>query len=117
MFQRFDDNGACLGCRKVGNVVHDARLNPCVPKRIGIQEGLMGQQGNARELVSFTRLKIIEVMSRSDFDGTGSEFSIHQDRIAHDRDGPVGERKLDQCSYMPVVSGILWMNGNRGIAE
>ena len=77
----------------------------------------MGQQGNARELVSLACLKIIEVMSGGDFDGAGSEFSIYQDRIAHDRNGPVGERKLDQFSYMPVVSGILGMNGHRGIAE
>ena len=117
VFQGINHNWTGLDGREACNVVQEARLHSGVPKRLGIQKGLMGQKADAWELVPFTSLEIIEVMGRGNLDGSCPEFPIHQDRIAHDGNGPVGERQLDAFAYVPVVSGIFGMNGHRGVPE
>ena len=117
VFQGINHNWAGLDGRKVGNVVPDARLDLCFPECIRIQEALMVQQGDAGELVPFTCLEIIEVVSRGDFDGAGPKFPVYQDPIAHDWNSSVGERQFDTFSDMPIVSGVLRMHCYRGVAE
>src|SRR6185295_12138277 len=65
----------------------------------------------------FTRFKVVEVVRRSDFDGTGAELAVDEDRIAHDRNRAVCEGETNSLTDQSIVTGIFRVDRHRTIAE
>ncbi len=70
-----------------------------------------------RKRVALTCFKVIEVVSRSDLDGSGSKFQIDQDRISDDRDLPARKRQAYTFADEMPISLVFGMHGDRRIAQ
>ena len=62
-------------------------------------------------------LEIVEVVRRRDLDRPGAEFPIHEDRVPDDWDETPCQRELDALPDEPVVTRILWMDGDAGVPQ
>ena len=64
------------------------------------------------EAMPFSRLKVVEVMSRSDLHGAGPEFPIDQDANRRQSECPDRERKLDPFADEVAIARIFRMDGD-----
>ena len=67
------------------------------------------------ELTSFTHLKVVEVVSRGNFNRAGTFFRISV-LVRHDGDGTINNRQHDVLADQIRIALVLRMNGNRRIA-
>ena len=77
----------------------------------------MIEDGISWQSMPFTRFKVVEVVRRSDFDGTGAELAVDEDCIAHDRNCAVCEGETDSLTDQSIVTGIFRVDRHRAIAE
>ena len=64
-----------------------------------------------------TGLKVVEVVSRRDFDRPCPEFPIDEESISHDGNVSLGERKADSFPDQVAVPGVFRMHRHGGVAQ
>ena len=77
----------------------------------------MVEDRESRERVPFSCLVVVEVVRRGDLDGTGSEFTIDEERISHDGDRSIREGEADLFADKMLQPFIIRMDRDGGIAE
>ena len=91
-------------------------VHPLIISRIFIELGVRMHDVDELKVVALAHVKVVGVMRRGDLDGAGPEFRIDE-LVADDCDLPVYQRKDERLADQILVTFILFIDGNGGIAE
>ena len=81
-----------------------------------VQFGLSRQDIDHLQPVAATNIKVIEIMGRGDFDGTGALFHIGI-LIGNDRDQAIHDRQANHFPHQITITVIIGVNRHRRIPQ